>query len=345
MIRAGLQIYAVLLPVLFGSDVSAAEVSRVRYLMGTLCEIRAFGPGDSEINKALTAAFDEISRLERVMSTYRHDSEVSRINKNAFFRPQACSPDLWKVISLSRHFAGLTDGAFDITVGPLLRLWGVQDQGNLPGGDEIAAVLSSVGNRHLQLEPPGTVRFLKPAMALDFGGIGKGYALDRAADVLRKHGIKSAFLNFGGNILALGAPITGEAWEVEVPDPLEPEKVLFKLHIADASVSTSSQFERSKSVNGRRIGHILDPRSGKPVEFWGSVTVIAPAATEADAFSTPMAVMGPEKGVALMEKQKEGAVFYLLPSDSGWNLRASSRCVRYGLSPVKIRRKQKWTKS
>ena len=323
--------------VLSVSPLWGAEVSRVQYLMGTLCEIRAFGSDESKLSQAVTTAFEEISRLEKILSTYRQESEVSRVNKLAALSRQSCSTDFLEILLLSRHYAAVTGGAFDATVGPLIRLWDIQGHGAIPKDAAIEQALSVVGYPWLRLDKDaGTVQFGKQGMELDFGGIGKGYALDKATDILKKHKIKSALLNFGGNILAVGAPPKEKAWAIHVGDPRQPDKALFRLGISDASVSTSSQMERAKSIKGKRIGHILDPRSGGPVDFEGSVTVIAPTATEADAFSTALLVMGPEKGLAFMREQKQGAVFYLVPSkDRGWDLRASPRCAFYGLASEK----------
>ena len=310
--------------------------------MGTLCEIRAFGKEKPKINQAVTLAFEEIAKLEGVLSNYRQDSEIMRISRIAALSPQVCSGDLMAVLKLSQHYARLTQGAFDVTVGPLIQLWGIQSEGRIPTEGEIADTLSRIGYSRLVLdETLKTVRFIGNGMALDFGGIGKGYALDRAAEILKAHGIKAVILNLGGNILVVGSPPFQKAWTIEVSDPKNPQGILAQLKVSNASISTSSQIERSKNIKGRRIGHIFDPRSGKPVEFEGSVTVIAPTATEADALSTALLVMGPENGLTFMENRKEGAAFFLVPSRNGdWEARMSSRCAFYGMKR-KFFRKEK----
>lgn len=314
----------------------AAEIDRAQYLMGTVCEVKALGREASKLESAVTLAFKEIARLEQVMSTYRPDSEVSELNRLGGPRPRRCSADLMEILRLSRVYSSRTGGAFDVTVGPLIKLWDIRGEGSIPEDIRISSTLESVGFEHLHLnESSRTVSFGAEGMALDFGGIGKGYALDRAADVLKESGVEAALLNFGGNILAVGAPPGKTAWIIDVSDPGQPQRNVATLRVRDAAVSTSSQFERSKKTGGRRIGHILDPQSGRPVEFEGSVTVIARTATEADALSTALFVMGPEKGLAFLETQDSGAAFFLIITGTAGEplkIKRSSRCARYDLS-------------
>ncbi len=237
---------------------AGAAIVRARWIMGTILEITAHGPAS-----AVSAAFAEVERLDRVLSLYKEDSELSALNRStAAFR---CSPDLWEAVAASLDYARRSGGAFDPTV--------------LPPARRGKAALASVGHEKVRLDPAlRTVRFTAPGMALDFGGIGKGLALDHAARVLKDAGVRAAFLNFGGQILALGAPPGTDGWSVEAPGGRT-------LTVKDASVSTSGDSERP--------GHILSPFTGEPVRRAGSVTVVAPTGAEADAWSTALFVLGP----------------------------------------------------
>ncbi|MBI4386500.1 MAG: FAD:protein FMN transferase [Elusimicrobia bacterium] len=228
-------------------------VTRSRFLMGTLCEVTAYGDAAPA---AITSAFEEIARLEQVMSAFKDDSELSRLNRTAAFKPFACSATLWEVLSRSDEVYRRSQGAFDPTAASprrgfhQVRLW-AKDR---------------------------SVSFAATGIAVDLGGIGKGFALDAAADRLKARGIRSALLNFGGQILAVGAPPGKTAWEVVVPGAPRP------IHLRDASISTSSLSENP--------GHIRSPRTGRPIERPGGVAVILPTATEADAWSTAAFVAG-----------------------------------------------------
>ena len=262
-----------------GAEGAVQKTTRMRYLMGTLCEIQAYGQGAPS---AITAAFEEIDRIERWMSGFLPDSEVSRLNREASLRPFRVSRELWSLLLKSLDYFRRTGGAFDPTAGS-------------PGSPGFRAVALDRIER--------TVYFRAPGLRLNFGGIGKGYALDQAAHALQKAGIQAALLNFGGQVLALGMPPHRKGWKVEVAGPSGGSKTLTLL-VQDASVSTSG--------NAQRPGHILDPRTGasmprpgraavlRPLGKYvgahvprpGSVTVVAPSATEADALSTAFFVHG-----------------------------------------------------
>ncbi|MFN0118170.1 MAG: FAD:protein FMN transferase [Elusimicrobiota bacterium] len=271
---------------------NAAEVSRVQYLMGTLCEIHAIGETEDHVNTAITKAFLEISRLEDIFSAYRAVSEVSTVNRLASQKTQFCSFDMFSLMRESISFSEKTNGAFDVT-------------------------LKNNGYQKIILnEKDQSLSFQTSDIQVDFGGIGKGYALDKATVILKQNGIQSAELNFSGNILVFNQ--SNLPYPVSLVDPLDPKKNVLTFYISNGSVSTSSQLERKN--------HIIDPRSGKPVDFKGSVTVVSPTATEADALSTALLVLGSEKGIKMIEKQfKNSSVLYLIPSEQGWIQMPSSQ--------------------
>ncbi|HZM69634.1 MAG TPA: FAD:protein FMN transferase [Candidatus Cryosericum sp.] len=291
------------------------SVSRARFLMGTTLSIEAMGV---DAGPAIEAAFGEVERLDQVLSNW-HDSELVRLNDRAATAPVACSTDLFHAVSVALKWARQTDGSFDPTVEPLVRRLGLRgDDGRLPprseeagglaggslaGGDRPSPVpgeagaLERVGWRHVHLDPATRqVRFDAPGVGLDLGGIGKGMALDAACAVLRARGIGAALLNFGGQVVTFGPGPDDGRWRVGLSDPQDRSRFVETLDLRDASLATSGQGERGIVTDGRRVGHILDPRSGAPAAFAGTVSVLAPTATIADALDTALFVMGPDRG-------------------------------------------------
>jgi thiamine biosynthesis lipoprotein ApbE len=252
-------------------------VRRKRYLMGTFCEITAYG-GEGAVEKA----FDEIKRLEKVLSNYDERSELSRLNREGRLR---AGPDLLAFVRTSLEFSEKTGGAFDVTVEPLVRLWGFKDgKHRVPSDGEIAAALRRVGWKRVRVE--GDEVRLAEGTALDPGAIGKGIAVDRAAEVLRRAGVRRALVDFGSSLAALGT------WEVAVRDPLKPERALGTVTLTDESISSSGGYEKFFTAEGRTYGHILDPRTGRPAEGVAGTSVVAPTATESDGWSTAAFVLG-----------------------------------------------------
>ena len=295
-------------------------VDRARVLMGTVCTARVESADSARAVGAIGRAFDEIARLERVLSSWRDDSELARLNAAGTERFE-CSADLHAALDSSSVYAALTGGAFDPTVDPLERAWDLRGRGRVPSDRELDEALARVGWSGLVLEPGGRgARFARDRMSVDLGGIGKGLALDRAADRLRENGVERGLLNFGGETLALGA-----GWDVAVADPSARLTPAVRLRVSSGAVSTSGQSERGIVVEGRRYGHILDPRTGRPVEAAGSVTVVARSATRADALSTALFVMGRERAGEFAARHPELGVLWLEPQGATvrawkWNL-------------------------
>lgn len=256
---------SLLLAAAFGAAPALAGgsgVSRTRWLMGTFCSIEARGPG---AGPAVDAAFAEIDRWDRVLSLYKKESELNALNASAGKGPFHASPDLYAATEAAVRLARETGGAFDPTILPVLRRG--------------PSALPLVGWSKVRLGPAAhAIELPETGMGLDFGGIGKGWALDRAAEVLRGRGVSRAFFNFGGQVLALGAPDDGGAWTVVLPGRPEP------LRVSDASVSTSG--------DDQRPGHIASPFDGLPVRRAVSATAVLPRATDADAWSTALYVLG-----------------------------------------------------
>ncbi|MBI4584764.1 MAG: FAD:protein FMN transferase [Planctomycetes bacterium] len=252
----------------------AAPVRRVRYLMGTILEAVCYGD-PAQVEPALQAAFAEVARLEGLLSTFREESEISQVNREAAARPVRVSADTLACVEAALEFSRRTAGAFDPT-------------------------LARDGYQAVAIDREGSaVRFLRPGLKLDLGGIGKGYALDRAARVLEQRGMTRALFNFGGQVLALDAPPGLPAWIVPVRDPERDDRLLGHYEIVRASVSTSGNYERGK--------HILDPRTMRPAEGVLSATVCARSATDADALSTSLDVLGAEAAPELLKAVAGGA--------------------------------------
>ncbi|MFQ5700961.1 MAG: FAD:protein FMN transferase, partial [Acidobacteriota bacterium] len=299
------------------------RVTRERFLMGTRCEATvAWAPGSGigreEAAEAIEAAFDEIARLEAILSDYRPDSELSRLNRQATAAPFACSDDLYGFLARSVELARRSHGAVDITVAPLVQVWDLRGEGRRASAAEIERAREKVGYRLLRMDPTHrSVRFRVAGMGLDPGALGKGFALDAAARILRGRGVTSALLDFGGQILAIGSPPGQEAWQVGVAHPLRRDEQLLALRLRDASVATSGNAERGIMAGGVRLGHVVDPRTGLTVDTDASAVVIAPTATLADAASTAVLVMGPREGLLWAESQPDLSALYLAAGADG----------------------------
>lgn len=312
-------------------------MARARFLMGTRLSIETGGPAPEQ---AFEEAFAEVSRLELILSNWITTSEISRLNVEAGRAPVRCSRELFGALNAALRWAETTGGAFDPTVEPLTQALGLRDDGRTPGdasagvapASDTSAESVPIGWRHVHLLPAArSVRFDAPGVGIDLGGIGKGIALDAAARTLQRHGVRSALLDFGGQVLAIGRPPKQGAWAVGIADPDERDRSIAVIEIADLSVATSGNAERSIMRQDGPIGHILDPRTRRPATFVGSVTVAARDATSADALSTALFVMGPKRGVAWADAREIAAV-YLWRDEDGVMRRRPTRAFakRFG---------------
>ncbi|HEU4387170.1 MAG TPA: FAD:protein FMN transferase [Blastocatellia bacterium] len=292
-----------------------------RRAMWTQFEIVAYGPNRAKLAEAADAAFDEIDRLDRQMSNYSETSDLTYINRNAARVPIAAEGELFGLLRRSLDISAQTNGAFDMTVGPLMKAWGFfRHQGRVPDNQELASVMKSVGYSHVSLdEKSRTIRFDRDGVELDLGGIAKGYAVDRAAQILRESGVASALITSGSSsIYAIGAPPGEPGWRVDVRDPLDSSKRLSSIVLKDRSISTSGCSEKTFQLGEKKYCHIMDPRTGRPVDGLLSVTVITATATEADALSTAVMVMGLEKAKAFLKLRVDvGAIIYYRDPDGG----------------------------
>ncbi len=286
---------------------------RVQYLMGTLLEITLYAPDRIVADRAISATFTEVARVERLLSTWRPESEISRLNHQAGISAVPVGAEVAALLARSRQIAVATDGAFDISIGPLVRLWKeAARQDRLPTAAEIRMATTRIGIERLVLDG-GTARLRQQGMTVDLGGIGKGYALDRAAATLAEYDITAALLNFGGQLLAAGPPPKAAGWPILVRDPRRTDAMLTTVWLSRGSIATSADYERGLIINGHAYSHIIDPRSGKPAVGTLSATAIALTATEADAWSTALFVLGGKRGTEMAQQQ--GIAVLLVSAD------------------------------
>lgn len=276
--------------------------------MGTTFELKMFGEKREQLAAAAAEAFEEVDRLDAQMSNYKETSELSYINRTAWKKPVIVEPEFFRLIRLSLDHTRAVSGAFDITVGPLMRTWGFfRGEGRLPSAGEIKATLKTVGYKHVILDDTErTISFDLQGVEIDLGGIAKGYAVDKMAERLREYGIKSALISAGSSsIYAIGAPPGESAWQVAVRHPLDSRQTIESVSIKDASISTSGNYENFFKIGEKIYCHIMDPRTGFPVEGMLSVTVSAPSGVETDLLSTTLFVLGVEKSKEFLKARKD----------------------------------------
>jgi thiamine biosynthesis lipoprotein len=287
---------------LLGCSGSPKIYKRSQLLMGTTVEITAVSTEESKAYDAMTAAFHEIRRLEKLLSTYIPDSELSRVNQAAGIRPVPVSPEVLMVIREALRVAELTEGGFNIALGPAIALWKVTDQPRIPTSEELNAVRPLIQYAEIKVDEKNQTVFLtRTGMRIDVGGIGKGYAADQAEVVLKQHGITNGIIAVAGDVKVFGRKPDGAAWHIAIQHPRRKDIPLAELDLEDEAVSTSGDYERFFMKDGRRYHHILDSKTLQPADQSQSVTVIARQGILTDAVSTGVFVMGPEKGMALLE--------------------------------------------
>jgi FAD:protein FMN transferase len=286
---------------------------QARPAMGTTFEVYLYADDDQRASEAFEIAFDEIERVEAALSNYRSTSELSRINASAATRPVVTDPEVFGLLALSLDYSRRTGGAFDVTVGRLMKAWGFfRGRGSFPSAEELERARGETGWRRVALDPSArSVRFLGP-VELDFGGLGKGYAIDRVASLLKEAGVQAALVGSGtSTFYAIGAPPGRPGWLVHVPDPRDRSRSLATVALRDQSISTSGSSEKFFRLDGRTYCHIMDPRSGVPVEGMAQTTVIAPTATDSDVLSTALFVLGPEAGSRILDEQAGAAALFV----------------------------------
>ena len=272
--------------------------------MGTEARIVLFAAGEASAREAASRAFSRIAALDVVMSDYRDTRELMRLWRQAGAGPVRVSEDLFRVLEASQKLARESDGAFDVTAAPLIHLWRrarriseLPDPADITAAGKLTGITKLIVNRRDR-----TVALRERNMQLDLGGIGKGFAADEAAALLKSLGYGTSLVALGGDIVATGAPPGTKGWTIDVADLRTRDREARQLVLRDAAVSTSGDAEQWVEIGGVRYSHIIDPRTGSALTGRRSVTVIAPTGTLSDGLATAVSVLGPSHGIALIKR-------------------------------------------
>lgn len=314
-------------PTSIGDTVSdATDPTNRPYLMSVgrramACQFQAyFNAGQYEqAEEAAIAALDLVERIESQLTIYREESELSRVNREAGDDPVEVETNLFELLERSFDLTEQTGGAFDITAGPLSQVWGfARGEGRVPSKSELATALEHVGRRLVRLDDePQSVQFLAPEVEINLGGIGKGYALDEAAESLEDNGVADFLLHGGqSSVIARGRNAERDrGWLVGLVHPLDPKRRLAEITLVDRALSTSGSGTQFIRHQGRRLGHILDPRTGWPAEGVLSATVVTESAAEADALSTALFVLGIDGARDFCRTRTDVSAVLIVPGD------------------------------
>jgi thiamine biosynthesis lipoprotein len=295
------------------------RIAETRRHMGVAWTITAYGPADTTA-AAIAAAHDEVARLEKILSDYDPSSELSRLSAAApTGGPVPIGDDLCRVLARAIALRDATDGAFDPAVGPLTTLWRrARRAGVLPDPDKLAVARAAIGRDALDLDADRrTVTLTRPGMRLDLGGIGMGDAVDRAMGVLHSRGIEAAMIDASGDIAVLGRPPAEHGWRVAIAPLGRVDDATAPLLLVDAAVTTSGDAFQAVTIDGVRYGHVVDPRTGLGVVGPAAVTVIAPDCTTADALATATLVLGPDRGLPIIEATPGCAALFVWTDEEG----------------------------
>ena len=283
-----------------------APLKRTQFLMDTIVEVTAYGKA---AENAEAAAFHELQRLHKVFDNFDPNSDVSRINANAGIEPVQVARDIIVCIKRSREFGTKLNGTFDVSIGPLIDLWGIGRKGQfVPTAREIEKLLPLVGEQRIVIDEKHSTVFLPvKGMRLDFGGVAKGYACDRMVDILKQHGVESALINAGGDVRVIGRKPDGQSWTIGVQDPRQTDGIIATLAMDKwDTMETSGDYQRYIEVQGKRYSHILDPRSGYQPHSVAAVTIVGNSSFDDDILSTALFILGVDKGKELLEKNFPG---------------------------------------
>jgi thiamine biosynthesis lipoprotein len=284
-------------------------MQKTEAIMGTDVTITVVAKSEAEGAAAIDAAMAEVRRFDRMMSLYKDDSEITRVNLAAGKHPVKVSPEMLEVVEAAARVSRLTHGVVDVTIGPLVVLWQMRlKEGKLPSDKEIESIRSLVNYRNIIIDKKASTIFLKhPNMIMDLGGM-KGYIADRVKELIKKQGIDNAVIALAGDIWVLGRREDGKPWRIGVQHPREPERTLTVLDLSDKYISTSGDYERYKIVERKRYHHIIDPRTGKPSTGVISATLIGDQGALIDPLSKAPFILGPEEGLKIVKKAGAEAI-------------------------------------
>ena len=296
LLRAALALMPTLISPLVATSPALIRVDGSVDAMGTGFSIVAYGEDRGRLRTAVAQGLEEARRLDEMLSNYKPDSEWSQMNRQAADRPFPASTELFELLSACVQYSRASEGTFDISVGPLMKLWGFyKGTGHLPHRAEVRGAMSLVGYRNILLDPSDHwVRFAKRGVELDPGGIGKGYAVDRIAQILKNQGVQHALVSGGGSsVYAIGAPPNEPGWKMDIKNPRDPSKPIASVVLKDESLSTSGSYEKFFRAEGRLYSHIMDPRTGFPAQGMLSTSVITPKTIDSEAWAKPYYILGP----------------------------------------------------
>ena len=279
------------------------EYQEQHKLMGCLFSLGVSAPSTPQAKKWVKAGVTEIQRIEALLSEFKPNSEVSLINTSEAFTPVSICSETFQLLKRCEALSRMTKGDFDITTAPLKALYPFKNESfSPPTPQNIKKALESVGQEHLDLSVPNTLRLLKPQMKISFASIGKGYAADRVKALWQKLGVPGGFVNSSGDLSTFGQRPNGKAWTVGISDPDQPEKILLNIPLQNRALATSGDYQQHFMHQGKRYSHTLNPKTGKPTTGIKSVSVVAPSAELADALATALFVKGVQKGLAFVNQ-------------------------------------------
>ena len=299
-------------------QVAGAVYSRSLKLMGNHFSFSVVSPDPGQGNACIAKGIEEVRRIEKLFTTFSEDSQTNLINRNAGIKPVQVDPEVFSLIERSLKLSALTQGAFDITYGSMdKRFWNFNRTITaLPDPVEARKTVKLINYRNVVLDQAAQTVYLKQkGMVIGFGGIGKGYAADRAKQVMRKQGAGSGIVNAAGDLTVWGTQPNGDPWTIGIADPDRKDLPFASLQLKDISVATSGSYEKYVVIDGVKYSHTIDPRTGYPVRGTKSVTIICPGAEIADAMATPVMVMGIKAGLNLVNQIKHMACLIIDDED------------------------------
>ncbi|MCL1679416.1 FAD:protein FMN transferase [Elizabethkingia miricola] len=297
----------------------SAQVQRSRLvtLMGSRFQITLVDNDSISAERNIDKAIAEITRIENLISEWRPETQISQVNQNAGIKPIKVDKEVFDLTKKSLYFSKLTDGAFDISIVAMDKIWKFDDSMNeLPSEQAIKESVRNVGYQNIILDSTNSTIFLKnPGMKIGFGSIGKGYAADKTRDLMKSMGVKAGIIDASGDISTWGTQPNGKPWAIGINNPFNDHKMAAILYFKENAVTTSGSYEKYAEIHGKRYSHIMNPKTGYPSTGLTSVTITGPNATMANGFSTSVMVLGEKDGLKLLKLFPE--YHYLLITDKG----------------------------